>query len=156
MSLYSHAGVSRQNGDMKVRFCNDAMRVKVLAKNGHKDIDIIELREPMTKEAAVAYLFTIGFANGNKAVQAAMEAAADKRGVSILKAVTPKKTTVADTVVAEAKAKAPAKPKAAVVKTEAEVEAMISKVESEEPVMTVKEANARILKQLADQEAVAE
>ena len=57
MSLYSHAGVSRQNGDMKVRFANDALRVKVLAKNGHKDIDIVELREPMTKEAAVAFLF---------------------------------------------------------------------------------------------------
>ncbi len=137
MSLYSHAGVSRQNGDMKVRFANDALRVKVLAKNGHKDIDIIELREPMTKEAAVAYLFTIGFANGNKDVQAAMEAAADKRGVTVTKAV----------------AKAPAKVKAAVAKTEAEVEAMISKVESEEPVMTVKEANARILKQLSDKEA---
>ena len=134
MSLYSHAGVSRQNGDMKVRFANDALRVKVLAKNGHKDIDIIELREPMTKEAAVAYLFSINFANGNKDVQAAMEAAADKRGVTVTKAV----------------AKAPAKTKAAAEKTEAEVEAMISKVESEEPVMTVKEANARILKQLAD------
>ena len=138
MSLYSHAGVSRQNGDMKVRFCNDAMRVKVLAKNGHKDIDIVELREPMTKEAAVAYLFTINFANGNKDVQAAMEAAADKRGVTV------KKTTVADTVVAEAKAKAPAKPKAAV------------KTVADEKVMSVKEANAAILKQLADQEAVAE
>ena len=126
MSLYSHAGVSRQNGDMKVRFCNDAMRVKVLAKNGHKDIDIVELREPMTKEAAVAYLFTINFANGNKDVQAAMEAAADKRGVTV------------------AKAKAPAKPKAAV------------KTVADEKVMSVKEANAAILKQLADQEAVAE
>ena len=126
MSLYSHAGVSRQNGDMKVRFCNDAMRVKVLAKNGHKDIDIVELREPMTKEAAVAFLFTINFANGNKDVQAAMEAAADKRGVTV------------------AKAKAPAKPKAAV------------KTVADEKVMSVKEANAAILKQLADQEAVAE
>ena len=136
MSLYSHAGVSRQNGDMKVRFANDALRVKVLAKNGHKDIDIIELREPMTKEAAVAYLFTINFANGNKDVQAAMEAAADKRGVTVVKAVV----------------KAPAKVKAAVVKTEAEVEDMISKVESTEPVMSVKEANARILAQLSAQE----
>ena len=136
MSLYSHAGVSRQNGDMKVRFANDALRVKVLAKNGHKDIDIIELREPMTKEAAVAYLFTINFANGNKDVQAAMEAAADKRGVTVAKAVV----------------KAPAKVKAAVVKTEAEVEDMISKVESTEPVMSVKEANARILAQLSAQE----
>ena len=126
MSLYSHAGVSRQNGDMKVRFCNDAMRVKVLAKNGHKDIDIVELREPMTKEAAVAFLFSINFANGNKDVQAAMEAAADKRGVTV------------------AKAKAPAKPKAAV------------KTVADEKVMSVKEANAAILKQLADQEAAAE
>jgi hypothetical protein len=126
MSLYSHAGVSRQNGDMKVRFANDALRVKVLAKNGHKDIDIVELREPMTKEAAVAYLFTINFANGNKDVQAAMEAAADKRGVTVTKAKAPKKSKAAVTAVAD------------------------------EPTMTVKEANARILKQLADQEAVAE
>jgi hypothetical protein len=111
---------------MKVRFCNDAMRVKVLAKNGHKDIDIIELREPMTKEAAVAYLFTINFANGNKDVQAAMEAAADKRGVTVAKAKAPKKSKAAVTAVAD------------------------------EKVMSVKEANAAILKQLADQEAVAE
>lgn len=125
MSLYSHAGVSRQNGDMKVRFANDALRVKVLAKNGHKDIDIVELREPMTKEAAVAYLFSIDFANGNKDVQAAMEAAADKRGVNVVaaKAVAPKKTKAAVTAVAD------------------------------EKVMSVKEANAAILKQLADKEA---
>lgn len=107
--VYSHAGVSSLNGEFKVRFCNDALRVKVLAKNGHKDIDIIELKNPMTKEDIVAFLVSIDFANGNKAVQAALEVAADKRGVSILKAVTPKKTTVADTVVAEAKARAPAK-----------------------------------------------
>jgi hypothetical protein len=132
MSLYSHAGVSRQNGEMKVRFCNDALRVKVLAKNGHKDIDIVELREPMTKEAAVAYLFSIDFANGNKDVQAALEAAADKRGVTVTKAV----------------AKAPAKTKAATAKA--------PKAVADEPTMTVKEANAAILKQLAEKEAVAE
>ena len=121
-NLYSHAGVSRQNGDMKVRFANDGLRVKVLQKNGHKDIDIVELREPMTKEAAVAYLLSIDFANGNKDVQAALEAAADKRGVTVVKAV----------------AKAPKAAKA---------------VAADEKVMSVKEANARILKQLADQEA---
>jgi hypothetical protein len=132
MSLYSHAGVSRQNGEMKVRFANDALRVKVLAKNDHKDIDIVELREPMTKEAAVAYLFSIDFANGNKDVQAALEAAADKRGVTVTKAV----------------AKAPAKTKAAPAKA--------PKAVAEAPTMTVKEANAAILKQLAEKEAVAE
>ena len=82
MSTYSHAGVSKQNGKMKVRFCNDALRVKVLAKNGHKDIDIVELRHPMSKEDAVAFLMSIDFANGNKEVQAALDAAADKRGVT--------------------------------------------------------------------------
>lgn len=80
---YSHAGVSKLNGEFKVRFANDALRVKVLAKNGHKDIDIVELKHPMTKEDAVAYLLSIDFANGNKAVQAALEAAADKRGVTV-------------------------------------------------------------------------
>jgi len=132
MNLFTHAGVSKQNGEFKVRFANDALRVKVLAKNGHKDIDILELKQPMTKEDAVAFLLSIDFANGNKEVQAALEAAADKRGV---------------TVKAAPKAKAKAK------KTEAEVEDMISKAEADEPTMTVKEANARILKQLAEQEA---
>ena len=83
MSKFSHAGVSKQNGEFKVRFCNDGLRVKVLAKNGHKDIDIIELKNPMTKEDAVAYLLSINFDNGNKAVRAALEAAADKRGVTV-------------------------------------------------------------------------
>jgi 2-iminoacetate synthase ThiH len=96
--VYSHAGVSSLNGEFKVRFCNDALRVKVLAKNGHKDIDIIELKNPMTKEDIVAFLISIDFANGNKAVQAALEQAADKRGVTAPKAV-----------VAKPKAKAPAK-----------------------------------------------
>jgi hypothetical protein len=82
MSKFSHAGVSKQNGEFKVRFCNDALRTKVLAKNGHKDIDIIELKNPMTKEDIVAYLLSINFDNGNKAVRAALEAAADKRGVT--------------------------------------------------------------------------
>jgi hypothetical protein len=97
--VYSHAGVSELNGEFKVRFCNDALRVKVLAKNGHKNIDIIELKNPMTKEDIVAFLVSIDFANGNKAVQAALEVAADKRGLT----VAPK------AVVAKPKAKAPAK-----------------------------------------------
>lgn len=78
-NLYSHAGVSKQNGTFKARFCNDGLRVKVLAKNGHKDIDIVELREPMTKEAALAYLLSINFDNGNKEVRAALEAGLESR-----------------------------------------------------------------------------
>jgi len=90
MSVFSHAGVSRLNGEFKVRFANDALRVKVLAKNGHKDIDIIELKEPMTKEDAIAYLMSIDFAtqNGvtNAEVEAALFEAIDKRAVKPAKA----------------------------------------------------------------------
>ena len=80
---FTHAGVSRLKGEFKVRFCNDALRVKVLAKNGHTDIDIIQLREAMSKEDTIAYLMSIDFATRdgitNKEVQAALEAEVDKR-----------------------------------------------------------------------------
>jgi ABC-type sulfate/molybdate transport systems ATPase subunit len=83
MSQFSHAGVSKLNGEFKVRFANDATRVKVLIKNGHTDIDIIELKQPMSKEDAVAYLMEIDFATRdgktNEAVQAALAAEIDKR-----------------------------------------------------------------------------
>jgi hypothetical protein len=79
MSTFKYAGVSTLNGKIKARFANDQMRVKVLAKNGHKDIDIIELKHPMTKDEAVAFLLKINFDNGNKAVRAAIEAEVEKR-----------------------------------------------------------------------------
>jgi hypothetical protein len=83
MSQFSHAGVSKLNGEFKVRFANDATRVKVLIKNDHTDIDIIELKHPMTKEEAVAYLMEIDFATRdgvtNAEVQAALAAELDKR-----------------------------------------------------------------------------
>lgn len=102
MEKFSHAGVSRLNGEFKVRFANDQLRVKILAKNGHKDIDIIELPEAKTKADAVAYLLSIDFDNGNKEVRAALEAAADKRGVDV-KVAKPKasKTKVKAEVPAE-------------------------------------------------------
>lgn len=132
--VFSHAGVSRLNGEFKVRFCNDALRVKVLAKNGHKDIDIVELRHPMSKEDAVAFLMSIDFANGNKEVQAALDAAADKRGVTAKPAKAAPKAKAKAAPKAKAPAKKEAKPKTktgqATVKTavQSEAEAM-AKVE---------------------------
>ena len=70
---------SSSNGTIKVRFANDVARVKVLAKNGHTDIDLIELKHPMTKEEIVAYLREIDFARGNTEIQAAIDAADEKR-----------------------------------------------------------------------------
>ena len=81
---FSHAGVSKLDGEFKVRFANDALRTKVLVKNGHTDIDILELPHPMTKEDAIAHLLSIDFATDkfgvtNQAVHEAILAELDKR-----------------------------------------------------------------------------
>lgn len=130
MSQFSHAGVSKLDGEFKVRFANDALRVKVLAKNGHKDIDIIELKHAMTKEDAVAFLISIDFDNGNKEVRAALEAEVGKR------TETPK---------AAPKAKASAKAKPTMKAIEAKVAA-----KKAAPKSTV--SKAEVVAQLADLE----
>ena len=51
--LFKVAGISKLNGSYKVRFANDIMRIKVLAKSGHEDIRLAELDSAVTKlEAA--------------------------------------------------------------------------------------------------------
>jgi hypothetical protein len=62
--LFKVVGISTLNGKTKVRFANDTSRVKILVKNGHTNVDLFELPEAMTKEAALAHvkannLFTI-------------------------------------------------------------------------------------------------
>ena len=54
--LFTVAGTSALNGVTKVRFANDQMRVKVLAKSGHTDINLVELPEAMTKLDAVKFI----------------------------------------------------------------------------------------------------
>jgi hypothetical protein len=80
---FSIAGVSRLKGEFKARFANDMSRVKTLIKTGHTDIDLIELKEPMTKRDAVAFLLSIDFATRdgktNDEVQGALLAEVDKR-----------------------------------------------------------------------------
>lgn len=56
--MFKVAGVSTLKGEVKVRFANDMTRVKVLAKNGHTDIELMELPEAMDKAAVVAFLKT--------------------------------------------------------------------------------------------------
>jgi argininosuccinate synthase len=54
---FTVAGTSNLNGAVKYRFANDlAGRVKVLLKNGHVDVKLVELPYAMTKEDAIAYL----------------------------------------------------------------------------------------------------
>jgi hypothetical protein len=123
MSSFKYAGVSTLNGKIKARFANDQMRVKVLAKNGHKDIDIIELKHPMTKQEAVAFLLSINFDNGNASVRAAIEAEVEKRtSVTTPKAKAPVKSKPSmDAIKAKAQA---AKAKETKV-TKADVEAQL-------------------------------
>jgi hypothetical protein len=81
MSVYSYAGVSRRNGKMKVRYANSSARVKTLIATDHTEIDIIQLREEMTKSEAVAYLLKIDFDNGNTEIRTVLEAEATRLGV---------------------------------------------------------------------------
>jgi hypothetical protein len=53
---FTFGGVSDLNGIYKLRVANDAGRVKVLLKNGHKDIRLIQLPDAFTKTQAVNFL----------------------------------------------------------------------------------------------------
>jgi hypothetical protein len=53
---FTVAGVSTLNGDCKIRFANDVMRVKNLAKSGHEDIRLVELPEAMLKTDAAKFI----------------------------------------------------------------------------------------------------
>ena len=75
---FAVAGVSTLNGKTKVRFANDVMRIKILAKNGHKDVELIDLPREMTKAEIAQHLITTGFGKGNAAVEAAVAYIAKK------------------------------------------------------------------------------
>ena len=79
MSTFKVAGTSSLNGVTKVRFANDMLRVKVLEKNGHKNVDLVEFVTPLTTEQAVAKLIEMDFAKGDKVIQDALVNALDKR-----------------------------------------------------------------------------
>lgn len=79
---FTVAGVSKRNGEFKVRYANDIMRVKVLEKTGSRDIDLITLPDAMEKSAIPAYLLSINFDNGNREVRACLEQAASERSAN--------------------------------------------------------------------------
>jgi len=139
MSKFTHAGVSTLNGVTKARFANDALRVKVLAKNGHKDIDIIELKEAMTKEDAIAYLISIDFATQdgktNANTQEALLEAVEKRAVKPAKAP-----------------KAKAAPKAKSAKSTPSMDAIKAKVAATKAAPKPTLSKAAIAAQMADME----
>lgn len=78
LKTFSVTGVSTLNGKTKIRFANDAMRIKILAKNGHKDVDLIDLPREMTKAEIAAHLVEISYGKGNAHVEAAVADLAKK------------------------------------------------------------------------------
>lgn len=134
MSTYKFAGVSRNKGALKVRFANDMTRVKVLAKNGHTEVDLIELKEAMTKQDAVAFLLSIDFATKdgktNQEVHDALLAEVDRRQDKAVKAPKqpkPAKAAKAKPTLESIAAKKPAAPKSTV--SRKEIEAQLDKME---------------------------
>jgi hypothetical protein len=98
---FSVAGISKLNGSYKIRFANDIMRIKVLAKSGHEDIRLADLEGEFSKlDAARAILSLEDFADAT--AQATITEYLDENS--------PKTAAVkAAPVKASVKAKAPAK-----------------------------------------------
>jgi len=64
--LFKVFGVSKLDGEYKVRFANDIMRTKVLAKHGHTDIELVELSEAVTKYEGIKTIQSLPeFSNAN-------------------------------------------------------------------------------------------
>ena len=92
--LFTVAGVSTLDGETKVRFANDILRLKVLAKHGHTDINLVELDTAMSKLEAVKFLKGLDEFAG-VAAQAAIADYLDRKDEKPAKAVAPKATKVA-------------------------------------------------------------
>lgn len=112
--LFTVAGTSKLNGEVKCRWANDVMRVKVLAKSGHEDITLIELPEAMDKLAAVKFIQSLDEFQG-VAEQSAIADYLDRKDekpAKAAKAEAPAKTATVKAPKVKATApKAPAKTK---------------------------------------------
>jgi hypothetical protein len=101
--LFTVAGISKLNGDYKVRFANDIMRIKVLAKSGHEDIRLADLEASLTKMDAARVL--LGLEDFSDAI-------AQSTISEYIEENTPKSKAAPAPKAAPVKVKAPAKAKA--------------------------------------------
>lgn len=72
LKQFTVVGSSTIAGKTKVRFMNDSIRVKILEKNGHTNIDFINLPQAMSKADAVRFMQSQNYGDGNLDIQAAM------------------------------------------------------------------------------------
>lgn len=76
--MFKVTGISTFNGKTKVRFANDLVsRVKILVKDGHEDINLVELAEPLSKLDCIKHLKTTDL-YANPKFAAAIDAADEK------------------------------------------------------------------------------
>jgi len=88
--LFKVFGTSKLNGEYKVRFANDVMRIKVLAKHGHEDITLVELDNPTTKYDGIKQIALLPeFANAS--AQAAITEYLEEKAPKAPKATVAKK-----------------------------------------------------------------
>ena len=71
--MFTVTGISTLNGKTKVRFANDLVsRVKILVKDGHTDINLIELPTALSKLDCIKHLKTTDlYTNFSAAIDAA-------------------------------------------------------------------------------------
>lgn len=69
MKTFLYAGFSTHKRRIRLRFANDAGRVKTLERNGHTDINIFALPYAMCKLDAVKWLIDNHFDGGDEAVR---------------------------------------------------------------------------------------
>jgi hypothetical protein len=125
---YTHAGVSTFEGVIKPRFTCNPGRVKTMIKEGHTNIDFMELMHPMTTQDAIVYLLKV---YTDAPTRAALEAALERRApvaktarVKTEKAKKAKKVKAVKPTLADIAARGPRNPVTQV--TRAEVEAQLA------------------------------
>jgi hypothetical protein len=109
MSKYTVAGVSKLNGEFKVRFAHDLMYVKGLSKAGNTDIELVEAPSAMEKPELTLWLKTTELYNRAEFKEAIDDRAAMYDKLAKVKAPKAPKATKA---VKAKKVAAPAKSKA--------------------------------------------
>ena len=77
--LFTVAGTATHKGVTKVRFANDLVaRIKILAKAGATDVNLVELPQAMTKLQALKYLQEQGITAGDAGFAVANKLAESK------------------------------------------------------------------------------
>jgi hypothetical protein len=97
-------GVSKLDGEYKVRFANDIMRIKVLAKHGHEDIRLAEVDNALTKYEGIKAIQSMEDFQ-DAAAQSAIAEYLEEKAPKAPKAKTPAVKQLAKAI----KAKAPTK-----------------------------------------------